>query len=104
MPLDASNDGEAFSIQVDARGILLDEFGAPKKVPAATFKGCPIYYFGEQKTGTLKHYAVALAHDGSLHALFYEHGERLTTKDIYELRNKSGDGDLSSFSQVSCDI
>jgi hypothetical protein len=104
LPLDVSNAGEEFSMRIDARGILLDELGAPKKILAATFKGCPIYCHGEQEPATLKHYVVALAHDGSLHGLFYEHGGRLTTQDVYSMRNRSIDGDLSAFSEVSCDI
>jgi hypothetical protein len=103
-PLDDSSAGEDFSLHVDERGILLDEFGKPKKIPAATYKGCPIYYLGEQVAGTLTHYAAALAHDGSLHALFYELGSRLTTKDVYELRNKSAQGDLHEFPDIVCDI
>ncbi|MBS1993771.1 MAG: hypothetical protein JSS83_24815 [Cyanobacteria bacterium SZAS LIN-3] len=104
LPLDDSNRAEDFTLRVDDRNILLDEFGQPKKIPAAHFKGCPIYYSGEQVPGSSTHYAVALAHDGSLHALYFNQGRRLTTKDIYEFRNKSEAGELSTFEEVVCDI
>ncbi len=104
MPLDASDEGEDFSIHVDERGILLDEFGAPKKIPAATFKSCPIYYCGEQMPGTSKYYVVALAHDGSLHPLFTSKAIASPQKMVYDMRNRSAAGDLSEFPDVVCDI
>ncbi|MBU6455833.1 MAG: hypothetical protein KGS72_28945 [Cyanobacteria bacterium REEB67] len=104
IPLDESSAGENFSNQCDARGILLDELGQPKKIPAATYKGCPIFFLGEQKPGTYKHFATVIAHDGSMHALYFEQGHRLTTQDIYELRNRSNDGELSSFEEIVCEI
>lgn len=103
-PLDESNRAEDFTLRVDDRNILLDEFGSPKKIPAATYKGCPIYYSGERVPGSMTSYAVAIAHDGSLHALYFDHGRRLTAKDVYDFRNKSEAGELSNFQEIVCDI
>ena len=103
-PLDESNLAEDFTVKVDDRNILLDEFGSAKKIPAATYKGCPIYYSGERVPGSMTSYAVAIAHDGSLHALYFDHGRRLTAKDVYDFRNKSEVGELAVFQEIVCDI
>ena len=104
MPLDESSAGEDFSLHCDARGIVLDELGVAKKVPAATIKGCPIFFVGEQKPGTLKHFVAAITPDGSLHAIYFRNGARLTSQDVYDLRNRSADGEISTFEDVVCDI
>jgi hypothetical protein len=54
---------EEIVVGIDERGIVLDELGMPKKIPTAKYQGFPIYYFGEQKEGTLKHYAAVLTSD-----------------------------------------
>ena len=104
MPLDASDQGEVFTNVCDERGILLNELGEPKKVPAATFKGCPIFIIGEQRPGTLRNYVVALTPEGTQHALYDIDGERLTYPEIYEFRNKSADGELAIFDEIECDL
>ncbi len=95
---------EEIVVMVDDRGIVLDELGVPKKIPTAKYQGFPIYYFGEQKEGTLKHYAVVLTPDERLVFIFNDKEERLTTDDVYKLRNKSVNGEISQFPGLSCII
>ena len=95
---------EEIVVSVDERGIVLDELGVAKKIPTAKYQGFPIYYFGEQKEGTLKHYAAVLTADERLVFIFDEKGERLTTDDVYKLRNKSVNGEISQFPGLSCII
>lgn len=104
VPLYEFGPEEDIVIMVDERGILLDELGEPKKIKAARFKGYPIYYFGEQKEGTLKHYAVVLSAQEMLHFILDKDGERMTTDQIYKLRNKSIDGELSMYPGLVCDV
>jgi hypothetical protein len=105
MPLDVSDRGEAFTNVCDERGILLNELGEPKKIPAATYMGCPIYIIGEQRPGTLKNYVVVLTPEGTQHSIYYVDGERLTYTEIYALRNKSADGELAIFDdEIVCDL
>jgi hypothetical protein len=104
LPLYEKGPEEEIVVSVDERGIVLDELGLPKKIPTAKYKGYPIYYFGEQKEGTLRHYAAALKEDGTLHFIFNETGERLTTDFIYKLRNKSVNGEISKFPGLSSDL
>jgi hypothetical protein len=82
----------------------LDELGEPKRIRAAKFKGYPIYYFGEQKDGTLKHYAVVLTGHDILHFISDKDGERLTTDQVYRFRNKSHDGEISIFPGLTCEF
>lgn len=95
---------EEIVVNIDARGIVLDELGMPKKIPTAKYQGFPIYYFGEQKEGTLKHYAAVLTADERLVFIFDDKGDRLTTDDVYKLRNKSVNGEISQFPGLSCII
>jgi hypothetical protein len=95
---------EEIVVNIDARGIVLDELGMPKKIPTAKYQGFPIYYFGEQKEGTLKHYAAVLTNDERLVFIFDDKGDRLTTDDVYKLRNKSVNGEISQFPGLSCII
>ncbi len=76
----------------------------PKKIPTEKYQGFPIYYFGEQKEGTLKHYAAVLTNDERLVFIFDDKGDRLTTDDVYKLRNKSVNGEISQFPGLSCII
>lgn len=95
---------EEIVVAVDERGIVLDELGMAKKIPTAKYQGFPIYYFGEQKVGTLKHYAAVLTTDDRLVFIFDDKGDRLTTDDVYKLRNKSVNGEISQFPGLSCII
>ena len=97
LPFYETGPEEEFVLLVDDRGIVLNELGEAKRIPTAKYRGYPIYYFGEQKEGTLKHYAAVLADDQNLYFIFDESGERLTTDAIYKLRNKSVNGEISKF-------
>lgn len=104
LPLYEQGPEEEIVVSVDERGIVLDELGVAKKIPTAKYQGFPIYYFGEQKEGTLKHYAAVLTADDRLVFIFDDKGERLTTDDVYKLRNKSVNGEISQFPGLSCII
>lgn len=95
---------EEIVVMVDDRGIVLDELGIPKKIPTAKYQGFPIFYCGEQKEGTLRHYAVVLTEDDRLVFIFNDKDERLTTDDVYKLRNKSVNGEISQFPGLTCII
>ncbi len=104
MPLDDSSSGEEFSLRTDERGILLDEFGARKENPGGNVQGLSHLLCRRTKNRYAQALCLALAPDGGLHAIFYDHGQRLTTQDIYELRNKSAEGDLSEFKDIICQL
>ena len=82
LPLYEQGPEEEIVVSVDERGIVLDELGVAKKIPAAKYQGFPIYYFGEQKEGTLKHYAAVLTADERLVFIFDDKGERLTRRRL----------------------
>ena len=104
LPFYEQGPAEEIVVSVDDRGIVLDELGIPKKIVTAKYQGFPIYYFGEQKEGTLKHYAAVLTNDDRLVFIFNDKEERLTTDDVFKLRNKSVNGEISQFPGLSCII
>lgn len=89
-------------IHVDESGILLDELGRQKHIPGAKFQGHAIFWLGEQKPGTLRHYGGWFDAEGKSHRL-YVAGEALTTEIIFRLRNKTHDGEISIFPDVASD-
>lgn len=101
-PFEDQDEGEDISIRMDERGILLDELSKPKKISGAKYKGREIYYLGLQKPGTLKHYAAWFDEQNEPHPLLLD-GEAVTTEVIYKLRNKTHDGELSIFPDLTSD-
>lgn len=93
---------EEMQVQVNERGLLLNELGEVKKITAAKYRGRPIYISGEQRENTYKHYVLAEDFDGTLHFIFDEdkEGERITADEAYRMRNATFNGELSKFSQL----
>ncbi len=60
MPFQDADDGPAEEIvlMMDETGVLVDEFHERKRISGAKYNGRALFYFWEQKPGTLKHYAV----------------------------------------------
>jgi hypothetical protein len=99
-----SEDGPAEEIvtRVDERGVLLDELGAAKHVAGARFKGEVLWYLGEQLPGTTKYLVCWFDKQGHAHKL-YVNEEPLTVDVVFRLRNKTHDGELSFFADVTTD-
>jgi hypothetical protein len=91
--------GEVIVFRVNEKGILLNELGEQRKIVGAKFKGNAIYTLGETKPGTVKHYAAWFDESGQPHKLLVQ-GEPLTTDMIYRIRNRTHDGEISSFPEV----
>ena len=102
MPFDESGKSEDFVVNVDDSGILLDELMRQKKIAGARFKGRELYWLGETKPGTLKHYAGWFDKHDIAH-LLYVNGEPITTEIIFKLRNKTHDGEISIFPDLESD-
>lgn len=101
-PFTDSGPTEDIVIKVDNYGVLLDELGRPKHIAGAKFCGNTLWFSGEQKPGTLKHYAVWFDERGIVHKL-YVNDEPLTTDAVFRLRNKTHDGELSIFDDIGSD-
>lgn len=102
MPFDESGKSEDFVVNVDDSGVLLDELNRQKKIAGARFKGHELYWLGETKPGTLKHYAGWFDKHDIAH-LLYVNGEPITTEIIFKLRNKTHDGEISIFPDLESD-
>jgi len=102
MPFDDSGVSEDFVVNVDDSGILLDELNSQKKIAGARFKGHELYWLGECKPGTFKHYAGWFDKHDIAH-LLYVNGEPITTEIIFKLRNKTHDGEISIFPDLESD-
>lgn len=93
---------EEMQVQINERGLLLNELGEVKKITAAKYRGRPIYISGEQRDNTYKHYVLAEDFDGTLHFIFDQdkEGERITADEAYRMRNATFNGELSKFRQL----
>jgi hypothetical protein len=94
--------GEVINFRADARGVLLDELGQERRIVGAKYKGKPIYTLGEKKPNTEKHYAAWFDENNRPHKLYIE-GEALTTDVVYRIRNRTPDGEIGIFSEVTSD-
>jgi len=99
-----SDDGPAEDIctNVDSRGVLLDEFGDAKHIAGAKFKGMQLWCLGEQLPGTSKYLVAWFDGQNKAHRLFVNE-EPLTIDVVFRLRNKTHDGELSFFADVTTD-
>ncbi len=86
----------------DETGILLDEIGNRKKIPGAKFNGNQIYWLMLQKPGTLKHLVGWFDAQGNCH-LLYQDGRLIISDEAYKLRNKTHDGELNIFTDLTSD-
>ncbi len=101
-PYEAKGKIENITVAVNEKGIVLDELGQPRKIAGAKFKGQEIYWLGEVMPGTVKHYAGWFDNLGKAHKLYLQN-QALTTDIIYKIRNRSVDGELSVFAELSTD-
>lgn len=100
MPYHDEGPSEDIHIRVDMHGILLDELGNPKHIAGAKFRGATLWWLGEQRPGTTKHFVAWFDHDKKPRKL-YVNGEALTADIVFRLRNKTHDGELSFFGDIT---
>lgn len=93
---------EEIMLMMDEFGVLVDNWGERRNIPGAKFNGRALFYFWEQKPGTLKHYAVFFDDEQGHHFLTVE-GERITVDIVYKLRNMTHDGELTRFKELIAD-
>jgi hypothetical protein len=101
-PFTETGPSEDISIRIDKRGVLLDELDRPKHISGAKYRGQQLWYLGERKIGTLKHYAGWFDQKDVPHKL-YVNNDALTTDIVYRLRNKTHDGEVSIFPDIKSD-
>lgn len=94
--------GEVIVYHHDESGILLNEVGERRKIVGAKYRGMPIYVIAEQKPGTLKHFAAWFDTTMQPHK-FYVQGEPLTSDMIFRIRNRTHDGEISIFPEITSD-
>ncbi len=101
-PFEELGSTEDIVIHVDERGILLNEIGQPRKIAGAKFGGAELWWLGEQAPDKIKHYVGWFDDSGKAHKL-YVNGEAITTEIAYRMRNRTHDGELSIFPDVTTD-
>lgn len=101
-PFQENGPSEDIVINIDEQGVLLDALGEKKKIPGARYKGKELYWLGEKKQDTLKHYAGWFDGQGNAHKLYLQ-GEALTTDVVFRLRNKTHDGEISIVPELRSD-
>lgn len=101
-PYSDEDPGEIIIFGVDPRGVLLNELGQPRKIVGAKFKGHHIFTLAETKPGTVKHYAAWFDDENRTHKLYVQ-GQALTSDMIFRIRNRTLDGEISIFSEITTD-
>lgn len=86
----------------DERGVMLNEFGQPRKIVGAKYKGHSIYTLVEMKPGTVKHYAGWFDDNNQAHKLYVQ-GQALTSDMVFRIRNRTPDGEIGTFPEISSD-
>jgi hypothetical protein len=102
LPFSDERPREEIVYRMDHRGVLLNELGEPRKIVGAKYRGNAIYTLGETKPGTVKHYAAWFDNEERAHKL-YVHGEALTADMIFRIRNRTHDGEIAVFSEITTD-
>lgn len=102
LPFSEGGPAEDIRTHVDERGVLLDELGEPKCISGAKFKGMQLWCLGEQLQGTTKYLVAWFDGQNKAHKL-YVNEEPLTLDVVFRLRNKTHDGELSFFADVTTD-
>lgn len=93
---------EEIVFHADEHGILLNELGERRKIVGAKFRGQPIYVIAETKPGTIKHYAVWFDDQMQPHKFFVQ-GDALTSDMLFRIRNRTHDGEISIFPEITTD-
>lgn len=102
LPFSEDGPTEEIRTRVDNRGVLLDELGVAKHIAGARFKGKMLWVLGEQLPGTTKNLVAWFDDQGKTHKL-YVNDEPLSVDVVFRLRNKTHDGELSFFADVTTD-
>jgi hypothetical protein len=101
-PYSDDEPAEVIIFAVDDKGVLLDELGQQRKIVGAKFKGHSIFTLAETKPDTVKHYAAWFDENNKAHKL-YADGEALTSDMVFRIRNRTPDGEISIFGEISSD-
>ncbi len=101
-PFEESGATEDIVIHVDERGVLLNEIGQPRKIAGARFRGHELWCLGERLEGTLKHLVGWFDEQGKVHRLYMEE-QPITSDQAYRLRNRTHDGELTAFPEITTD-
>lgn len=94
---------ENIVFRMDARGVILNEIGEPKKIPGAKFNGFEIFVYYKLRPGSLFHYVVFFDEANKPNFLTVR-GHRLTTELVYKLRNMTHNGDLTFYPDMNFEL
>jgi hypothetical protein len=98
-PLDEHTFREEITILVNERGVLLNELGEPRVIPAARFHGHELLCLAERSRNG-KHLVAWFDEAGQRHRLFLQ-GAELTIRGAIKLRNATHDGEISIFPELT---
>jgi hypothetical protein len=102
-PLDEQTFAHDIVIGVSQEGILLNELGEPRKISGARFHGRELFCLAERNTVSGKHPVAWFDEHRKAHKLYWE-GQELSIHAIYRLRNRTHDGELSIYQDLSTDV
>jgi hypothetical protein len=102
LPFSDAAPAEVIVFKGDKRGILLNELGEPRRIVGAKFKGRELFTLLETKPDTVKHYAGWFDDKDQPHKLYVQ-GQALTSDMVFRIRNRTPDGEISMFPEITSD-
>jgi len=99
-PFTDSNFEDELTPSMSPRGVLLDNFGREKKLVGAKYRNYPLYCLAKRDEQTGKHLVAWVDENGRMGLLAME-GRFLTFDMAIKLRNRTHDGELSIFPELS---
>lgn len=101
-PLQEAEQVEEIKVTADNLGICLNELGERRKIVGARYKGRDLYWLAETAPGTTRHYVAWFDEEWQPHKIYLE-GVPMTSDLVVKVRNRSVNGELSAFPEISSD-
>ncbi len=99
-PLVTEEVGTPITINVNDKGIMLDELGNLRRIVGAKYNGQMIYVLGETLPDTTKNLVGWQDKDGKIRKLIYNEAP-LTASGAYKLRNKTHNGEIKDIPELT---
>jgi hypothetical protein len=99
-PFDESSFAHDIAIKANEDGILLNELGQARSIPQARFHGAKLFCMAEKSKLAGKYLVAWFDENRQPHILCWQ-GEALSIHAVFRLRNRTHNGELSIFPDLS---
>lgn len=102
-PLEENKTGQEILLEKSKEGILLNALRELRTISGARFKGQQLFCLAEKNSSTGRYPAAWLDKDGRVHKLYWQ-GEELSIQAAFRLRNRTYNGELGIFPDLTTDV